>query len=92
MMVEFLFYGPIVDSSAEVVLSKYYYLIITSKKLPASTLRWKRLGSVNFKIYPDLPAGRPVSDRRGRLVFFTKGFCLLFNASNEKFSKGGEHG
>ena len=30
-----------------------------------------------------------VSDWPGRLYFFTKGFCSLFNASNEKFSKRG---
>ena len=39
---------------------------------------------VNFKIYAGLPPGRPVSDR-----FFAEDFCSLFNASNEKFLKGG---
>ena len=43
---------------------------------------------VNFKIYAGWPAGRPVSDRPGRPVF-VEGFCSLFHASNEKFSKGG---
>ena len=52
--------------------------------------RWNRSGLSR----PD-PTGKFQNHRRltGRSTgFFTKGFCSLFNLSNEKFSKGGGMG